>query len=138
MRRESLSEPTFVMMCCAYGAEQAIKKSIAVQGWRLAFSRPGFVTAKHDEPTNPPHGVFIRTAAISIGNTRNVDGQTQLNHLVEQLNLRNESARVFDQLHVWPKDRAAIGRFGFEPGVDEVSEAVAQEIYKTLAPTHLR
>ncbi|NND99458.1 MAG: SAM-dependent methyltransferase, partial [Pirellulaceae bacterium] len=26
----------------------------------------------------------------------------------------------------------------FEPGVDEVSEAVAQEIYKTLAPTHLR
>ena len=44
------------MLVCAYGAEQAVKESMAAEGWRLAFSRPGFVTAKHDIEASLPAG----------------------------------------------------------------------------------
>jgi 23S rRNA (cytidine2498-2'-O)-methyltransferase len=132
-----MSEPTFAMLCCACGAEQVIKNSIAKEGWRLAFSRPGFVTAKHDQAVDPPQGVFIRTSARSIGQTRGQSCQLQIDELRKQL-AASLPARPFDQLHVWPKDRAPIGRFGFEPGTDEVSAAVAEELFQALQPDWLR
>ena len=133
-----MTEPTFAMLCCAHGAEQAIKESIAVDGWRLAFSRPGFVTAKNDTEVPLPTGVFIRTAARSIGQARSVDSRQQIATLVEQLETVHASARLFDQLHVWPKDRTAIGRFGFEPGVDEISKAIAEEVFAAIKQKWLR
>jgi len=120
------------MLVCACGAEQVVKESITVEGWRLAFSRPGFVTAKNDSEAPPPTGVFIRTAARSIGQSRSDDSRQQIATLREQLEEQDSSARPFDQLHVWPKDRLPIGRFGFEPGIDEVSKAVADEIYHAI------
>ena len=72
-----MSEPNFAMICCACGAEQVVKESIAAQGWRLAFSRPGFVTAKHDGPAELPQGVFIRTVARSIGSARSDEAEKQ-------------------------------------------------------------
>ena len=39
---------------------------------------------------------------------------------------------------MWPKDRAPIGRFGFEPGLDEVAKAVAGEIFAVTADEWLR
>ena len=62
--------PTFTMLCCANGAEQQVKQSIAEQGWRLAFSRPGFVTAKHDEPVDLPEGTTVRIEVVSIRHIR--------------------------------------------------------------------
>ncbi|WP_146520436.1 SAM-dependent methyltransferase [Stieleria varia] len=126
------------MMTCAFGAEQAVKQAMAEDGWRLAFSRPGFVTAKHDEQTALPHGIFVRTASYSLGHLRNSDGGQQIAGLAELLASATAAKQPFDQLHVWPRDRAPIGRFGFEPGIDEVSRAVADEIQKALGKTHLR
>lgn len=126
------------MLCCAHGAEQAVKKTLADNGWRLAFSRPGFVTAKHDEANPTPEGIFIRTSAITIGQTRDKNAATQVQSLVSQLADSKFAGRKFDQLHVWPKDRAPIGRFDFEPGIDEVSRAVAEAIYKGIATDWLR
>ncbi|TWU50943.1 putative 23S rRNA ribose 2'-O-ribose methyltransferase [Rubripirellula tenax] len=130
--------PTFVMLTCAHGAESAVKQAIAPEGWRLAFSRPGFVTAKHDEKKELPNGIFIRTAARSIGQSRNESGKAQLDKLVESLKSSGLAARPLDQLHVWAKDRAAIGRFGFEPGIDEVSRAVGEEIYEAIGDKWVR
>ncbi len=130
--------PTFAMLCCAHGAEQAVKKSIAAQGWRLAFSRPGFVTAKHDLSVPAPQGIFIRASATTIGQTRNQDAESQIGSLVAQLADSPLAGQLFDQLHVWPKDRAPIGRFDFEPGVDEVSQAVAETIYGSISAQWLR
>ncbi len=62
-REGTVSEADFAMICCACGAEQVVKESIANEGWRLAFSRPGFVTAKHDGAADLPEGVFIRTVS---------------------------------------------------------------------------
>ena len=130
------------MLCCAFGAEKPAKAQLLEEGWRLAFSRPGFVTMKHDESKPPPSGVFVRTSSLSIGNTRDADAKANITSLRDQLSRWSESRhaqqRPFDQLHVWPKDRAAIGRFGFEPGADEVTNAVADEIFAGLKSDWLR
>jgi 23S rRNA (cytidine2498-2'-O)-methyltransferase len=131
-------EATFAMLCCAHGAEAAVKESMAAQGWRLAFSRPGFVTAKHDGGADIPSGIFIRTASRSIGQTKSEDGNVQLNALLAMLADSPLAARGFDQLHVWPKDRAPIGRFGFEPGIDEVTRLVADQIFATIGEQSIR
>ena len=51
-----MMKPTFAMLSCACGAEQVVKAEMAEQGWRLAFSRPGFVTAKNDLDVPLPEG----------------------------------------------------------------------------------
>lgn len=132
------SGPTFAMLCCANGAEQVVKQAIAEQGWRLAFSRPGFVTAKHDEQADLPADTFIRTASFSIGHLKDADGEAQLSALVELLAAKFPDRRPLDQVHVWPRDRVPIGKFGFEPGVDEVSALVGQRIHETLTPNWVR
>jgi len=120
-------QSSFVILCCAHGAESVVKRDIAGDGWRLAFSRPGFVTAKQDQRHEPPTGTFIRTAVRSLGQVRGNSSSTLIDALVRQLDETAHSS--FDQLHVWPRDRLPIGKFGFEPGVDEVSRAVAGEIF---------
>lgn len=125
------------MLCCAHGAESSVKDSMTKDGWRLAFSRPGFVTAKHDDARDLPAGIFIRTAAKSIGQARGTEVTAQIATLIEKLQQQTPQ-QSFDQLHVWPKDRAPIGRFGFEPGIDEVSAAVSDEIFAALKDDWLR
>lgn len=138
MTNPNANEPTFAMLCCAHGAELAVKEAMVADGWRLAFSRPGFVTAKHDSAPEPPTGVFIRTASRSIGQCRSEQGDEQIASLLEKLKSSPLANRPFDQLHVWPKDRAPIGRFGFEPGADEVSGMVADQAYAALKDEHVR
>ncbi|MEL6104863.1 MAG: SAM-dependent methyltransferase [Planctomycetota bacterium] len=124
--------PSFAMLTCANGAEQCVKDAIAPLGWRLAFSRPGFVTCKHDHAAAPPYDTFIRTSSYSIGQVRGVEGQALLAQLMTLLEAHSQEP--FDQLHVWPRDRLPIGKFGFEPGLDEVSKVVADELHAVTHP----
>lgn len=133
-----MSDASFAMLCCAHGAETAVKQSMGESGWRLAFSRPGFVTAKRDRAQSLPSGVFIRTAAWSIGQVQGNRSDESIRRLREQLDASPQIGGRLDQLHVWPKDRAAVGRFDFEPGVDEVSRAVAEELFPALQPRWIR
>lgn len=133
-----MSESSFAMICCACGAEQVVKKSAAADGWRLAFSRPGFVTLKHDGLAQTPHGPFVRTVSRSIGSARSDVAATLIESLAGHLAASTDGPKEFDQLHVWPKDRVPIGRFGFEPGIDELSHAVADEIFQCLKNPWLR
>ncbi len=120
------------MFCCAHGAEAVLKKEIPADGWRLAFSRPGFVTAKHDSAIEIPSGVFVRTASQSFGQAKGDQASELIDKLVASI-LSESSPQSFDQVHVWPKDRLPTGKFGFEPGPDEVTKAVAATIM-----THLK
>lgn len=125
--------PTFVMMTCAHGAEKLVQTSVADHGWRLAFSRPGFVTAKHDQTAvSPPKGTFIRTSSLSLGSVRGDSMGELLSGVQSALQSANVAA-PFDHLHVFPRDRAPIGRFDFEPGVDEVAKLVAESLHAALA-----
>lgn len=121
------------MVTCAVGAETAVKASALDEGWRLAFSRPGFVTLKHPSAGSPPSGIFIRTASQSIGSAKSTSLANLMEQLISKLSNHPEAQRPFDQLHVWSRDRAPIGRFGFEPGPDEVSTAVASEVFPLFA-----
>jgi len=123
------------MLTCAYGAEGIVKDNLAASGWRLAFSRPGFVTAKHDDNAALPKDIFIRTACHSLGSGKSGNSDELVDRLLAAI---DPVAAPFDQLHVWPRDRAPIGRFDFEPGVDEVSAAVASHLVHRLGPERLR
>ncbi|MDM4017849.1 SAM-dependent methyltransferase [Roseiconus lacunae] len=130
---------TFAMLCCANGAEKQVVSDLERDRWRRAFSRPGFVTVKKDQPSAElPEGTFIRTAAYSIGHSRSPDASTQIQSLIELLRSRYPHGIEFDELHVWPRDRLPIGKFAFEPGQDEVSRLVADEIYQALEKDWLR
>jgi len=133
-----MTKPTFAMLCCAFGAEQAVKSEIAELGWRLAFSRPGFVTVKNDADVTLPSGVFVRTASHSIGQVRGSHASEMISAVLEKLTTHDPHGRCYDQLHVWPKDRLPIGRFGFEPGADEVSAAVASEVFAGIRDPWLK
>lgn len=47
--------------------------------------------------------------------------------------LQRRNGKPFEALHVFPRDRHPIGKFDFEPGIDEVSAMVAEELYPSLA-----
>jgi len=116
--------PQFLFAVCQCGAEQALKQEIAVGpiNARPAFSRPGFVTFKLDEPCADPEqfqfpATFARTYGFSLGKVR---GEST-NDLVEQtwnLPVVQEllAAEEIADLHVWQRDTAMPGVRGFEPG----------------------
>ena len=121
-----MSDPSFALVTCAHGAQNAVKDEVIHQGWRLAFSRPGFVTLKHDAPgADLPRGVFVRTSARSLGSIRSGHSAELIDGLRDAIEQINEPA---DHLHLWPRDRVPVGKFGFEPGSDEVTAAVAGAI----------
>ncbi|MEM9825387.1 MAG: SAM-dependent methyltransferase [Planctomycetota bacterium] len=143
-----MNDASFAMMVCAHGAEAAIKTQLRDGGWRLAFSRPGLVTAKHDRPNQaPPSGTFIRTAMTSLGQCRlpkpadgelnRPDGNELLDQLVKIVDqhpmIRQREGKPLEALHVFPRDRHPIGKFDFEPGVDELSKMIADAVQLRLA-----
>lgn len=133
-----MNGPVFAMLACAHGAEVVVKRQIAAQGWSLAFSRPGFVTCKHDGDAPLPSGPFVRLAAESLGSARDPDADIMIEKLIAVIGgLPAAGVPSIDQLHVWPRDRAPIGRFDFEPGPDEVSRAIADRVFTRLAAAPL-
>lgn len=133
------TDAPFVMVCCQQGAELPLKKDAAAQGWRLAFSRPGFVTFKHDQVERSVGafaGVFARTVSWSIGRIKSHNTNELGVDLVELLS-RSELAKPFDSLHVWSRDRLVTGERGYEPGIEPLSTAVAQELQPRLVSAGL-
>jgi 23S rRNA (cytidine2498-2'-O)-methyltransferase len=118
------------MVCCHQGAEGPLKKDAAAQGWRLAFSRPGFVTFKHDSNNSDLEllsGVFARTVSWSIGRvsaSHTKDLASQIVSLVADAGLK----RPLDALHVWARDRLPAGEHSYEPGIEPLTSAVAEAL----------
>jgi 23S rRNA (cytidine2498-2'-O)-methyltransferase len=117
------SAAQFVFMTCRPGAETSLKREVARRqpSWRLAFSRPGFLTFKNaGEPSLDPRGLaemrwtFAHAHGISLG----VVTGPLLNEVVQQLWARvaaSELSHLFHELadvHVW------------QPSLTSVSEVV--------------
>jgi 23S rRNA (cytidine2498-2'-O)-methyltransferase len=126
------TDAAFAMVCCQNGSEPAVKQEVAREGWRLAYSRRGFITLKHEaKPKGLPRGVFVRTACWSLGMIKGEDFKVNLDRLVTIL--RDSGVKeAFDRLHVWPRDRVPVGKFDFEPGPDELSQVVGEGIAEGL------
>ena len=133
---------TYAYFTCQPGAENPLKEELAARQptWRLAFSRPGFVSFKCPgvKPGAIASGalpVFARTQAVSIGR---VDCATldEAANAVWQLPgvtelLRHREVRG---LHVWQRDAQLPGDDDFEPGITLLAEEARQALLQAAYP----
>ncbi len=111
--------PQFLFVTCQVGAEKAVKGELAKRwpAFRLAFSRPGFLTFK----LSPDHkladdfdleSAFARAYGFSLGK---VSGENREKLAAEIWNLCK--GRTIQRIHVWEKDRSEPGIHRFEPSI---------------------
>jgi len=111
--------PQFLFVTCQVGAEKAVKGELANQwpAFRLAFSRPGFLTFK----LPPNHvltddfdleAVFARAYGFSLGEVAGEDQEELAAGVWE-----NCKGRTIQRIHVWEKDRSEPGVHRFEPSI---------------------
>lgn len=127
---------SFLFVVCQVGAEQALKNELAVTwpDFRLAFSRPGFLTFK----LPPDHGlaadfdlrsVFARTYGFSLGRVEGPSAE-QLAQETWALVEGKLAGRPIEQLHVWQRDALAPGEHGYEPGPTPLAEEIGDLLTK--------
>lgn len=120
--------PEFIFATCQVGAEGAVKQEVARQwpDFRLAFSRPGFLTFK--VPEN--HGlradfdlrsVFARTYGFSLGRVRGDDPEEAARQVWELY-----GGRPVRRLHVWRRDTRPPGAH------DATAPVAAAEVHEAL------
>jgi 23S rRNA (cytidine2498-2'-O)-methyltransferase len=120
----------FLFATCQIGAERALKGEIARRwpDFRLAFSRPGFLTFKLPEEHALAddfdlESAFARSYGFSLGK---VTGQSGEELATEAWKICG--SRTVQRVHVWEKDRAAPGEHGYEPSIT----AAAVEAHRVL------
>ncbi|RIK79186.1 MAG: SAM-dependent methyltransferase [Planctomycetota bacterium] len=133
--------PQFVFAVCQHGAEAALKRELAsrMPALRPAFSRPGFVTFKLDQPCSQPatfslHGTFARTSGFSLGSVKG-DRLTDLARRLWELPAVAAAlpALAISGLHVWQRDERVPGDRGFEPGPTPLAAEAAKAL-RELSP----
>ena len=133
-----MSSPTadqFIFATCQPGAEQPLKTEVAAMypDWRLAFSRPGFVSFKCGENIGAILAgrlpTFLRTLSVSLGRVQN-ESLTAAAQAVWQLD--GVKALFASQehvvLHVWQRDSLLPGENGYEPTITPLALEARQAI----------
>jgi 23S rRNA (cytidine2498-2'-O)-methyltransferase len=118
------------------GAESAVKADVGRQ-WpesRFAFSRPGFLTFKlpaalAETETPPLRSVFARAVGWSLGKVEGASA-VELADAAWTLARQNLQHVAWNRVHVWPRDLAAPGHRGFEPGITPESTAARDTLVK--------
>jgi 23S rRNA (cytidine2498-2'-O)-methyltransferase len=140
---ESVWKPQFLFAACQHGAEGALKRELAVRAPQLrpAFSRPGFVTFKLEQPCKAPAkfslpSAFARTSGFSLGSVKS----ERLQELSRQVWELPDVAAFLQQtaiagLHVWQRDEREPGDRGFEPGPTPLADE-AEAALREVAPLH--
>lgn len=125
----------FLFITCQIGAEGAVKAELARQwpDFRFAYSRPGFLTFKLPEGQEladdfPLRSVFARAYGFSLGKAVGTSDDERAQRVWQAVERRG-----FEQLHVWPRDTAAPGDHGYEPGLTPAAVA-ADEALRRHAP----
>jgi 23S rRNA (cytidine2498-2'-O)-methyltransferase len=111
--------PQFLFVTCQVGAEKAVKGELARRwpAFRLAFSRPGFLTFKlpADDALADDfdlESVFARAYGFSLGEV-SAENREELAAAVWKLC----KGRTIQRIHVWEKDRSEPGVHRFEPAI---------------------
>lgn len=129
-------ESQFFFVTCQVGAEPVVKADVARQ-WpdaRFAFSRPGFLTFKlppelATSETPPLRSIFARAAGWSLGK---VEAETANDLAAAAWGLVHLQLPeiAWNRVHVWPRDLAAPGHRGFEPGITPEAIAARDELVR--------
>lgn len=131
-----ISDARFLFVICQVGAESALKSELA-RSWpafRLAFSRPGFVTFKLPATFRFADdfelgSTLARTYGFSLGKV----ASSSAPEAARQAWLL-AGQQSYSQLHVWQRDSATPGDRGFEPGETPLAKEVAK-ILAAVRPT---
>ncbi len=134
------TDSTFVFCTCQTGAEQPLKREIAARrpGWRLAFSRPGFVSFKTDESLgvvlDGALPTFARTRAISLGRVTNHSLRSAAASVwqLEPLRRLIETHEALT-LHVWQRDSQLPGEGHCEPTITPLADEARMAILNAAA-----
>lgn len=117
-------ETPIVFCTCQPGAEKPLKGEIAARRpcWRLAFSRPGFVSFKCDESIgaalNGSLPTYARTRSVSLGRIQGDSISTAAESVWQMEGVRSLlDAHEVVGLHVWQRDTLLPGDDNFEPAV---------------------
>ncbi len=122
----SKSESQFIFMTCRVGAEAALKQEVAraMPAWRVAYSRPGFVTFKcadgktlGDKELAQLHWTFAHSVGISLGKLLGAElapMAQEVWRLAVDIMPTDDKAAI--DLHVWQRepvlDEDGEGTFG--------------------------
>lgn len=120
---------TFIFCTCQPGAEQPLKSEIAARRseWRLAFSRPGFVSFKSLHSAGAALDgalpTFARTRSVSLGRVKSDFLAAAANEVwqIEAVRRLIDAQEVVN-LHVWQRDTQLPGEEGFEPALTPLAE----------------
>jgi 23S rRNA (cytidine2498-2'-O)-methyltransferase len=120
----------FLFATCQVGAEAALKAEVARRwaDFRLAFSRPGFLTFK--QPAEPPlapdfdlQSIFARAYGFSLGKTSAGDLASRAEEVWQIY-----GDRPVRRVHVWLRDVAPAGEHGYSPEITPEAREAAQAI----------
>jgi 23S rRNA (cytidine2498-2'-O)-methyltransferase len=111
--------PRFLFVTCQVGAAAALKDELA-RRWpefRLAYSRPGFLTFKLPDEHQLPadldlQSVFARAYGFSLGKVTGQDAAE-----LAQIAWNLYGGRPCRRIHAWQRDTAEAGQRGFEPSI---------------------
>ncbi|MCL2742643.1 MAG: SAM-dependent methyltransferase [Planctomycetaceae bacterium] len=128
----------FLFALCQTGAEKVLKQELNCHGdFRLAFSRPGFVSFKmpeefcssenliEDIAAIAAESVFARTISLSLGK---VNGTEPLQLAKQVWEITAKSGYFFNRVNVCGRDTAVPGTNGFEPAITTEQKELQQVI----------
>lgn len=131
MSGASAPRPQFVFVTCQVGAEAAVKGELARlwPAFRLAYSRPGFLTLKLPPGHLVPddfhlHSAFARAYGFSLGKVTGTDPEGMVRQTWQAW-----QDRPVDRLHVWARDIAPPGEREFEPSITADAVEIAQRLH---------
>ena len=132
--------PRFVFAACQPGSELALKRDVARRHptLRFAFSRPSFVTFRLPDGENALaldlDSAFARTSGYSLGKIEAGDDASLASLVWPAFRERLEAAelRRATHLHVWAREEATPGDFGFVPGPTPATRALGERILARL------
>ena len=144
----------FTYFSCQFGAESFLKSEMAraASTAKFAFSRPGFVTFRFDQPIeraalNQIPLTFARTRGWSIGRTgkeQTTDSERtayllQAMSEVDLTTFEHQPAaqrllEAISHIHVWQRDTQLPGENNFEPGRTERADEVGHLISNSIDP----
>ncbi len=116
---------SYVFVICQAGAEAAARKEVlALDGFKLAFSLPGFLTFKVQPGAIPEKFSLPLTLARTYGWCLGKVVGENANELVEQI-CQQPIVSDCQQFHVFERETSLPGSQGFEPGISVLAREIA-------------
>jgi len=126
-------EPQFLFVTCQDGAESAVKHELARKwpGFRLAYSRPGFLTFKIPADRQLSAGfdpglVFARSHGVSLGKVTGTDSLAMAEAVWK---LYGEGS--CQQIHIWARKTDSPDNGIEQTGADQMLQAAQESVLAT-------